>query len=207
MYPDHIHEEISLLAITYGGMMMETMINSTGWRDWYKASDQTPMYEYLKTVLKVLSFQSGSGKRWLLKSPQHVEQLPTLCKVFPDATVICTHRDPVSVTASGITMMAYTARMSIQPHHLKRVGLYWADRFEDMFRSYASERDAVPASQSIDVLFHEFMADDVGMVKRIYELADQPFTPELQAAMDQFCLLYTSPSPRDATLSRMPSSA
>ena len=31
----------------------------------------------------------------------------------------------------------------------------------------------------------------------------------LSAAMDQYeiCLLYTSPSPRDATLSRMPSSA
>ena len=26
-------------------------------------------------------------------------------------------------------------------------------------------------------------------------------------AMNKFCLLYTSPSPRDATLSRMPSSA
>lgn len=186
MYPDHIHEEISLLAIAYGGMMMETMINSTSWRDYYNASDQTPMYEYLKTLLKVLGFQSGGGKRWLLKSPQHVEQLPTLHKVFPDATVVCTHRDPVSVTTSGITMMAYTARMSIQPQHLKRVGLYWSDRFESMFRSYAADRDAVPANQSIDVLFHEFMADDVGMVKRIYELADQPFTPELQAAMDQF---------------------
>ena len=29
----------------------------------------------------------------------------------------------------------------------------------------------------------------------------------VQEASDSFCLLYTSPSPRDATLSRMPSSA
>ena len=38
--------------------------------------------------------------------------------------------------------------------------------------------------------------------------ADQPIPPELQALIDEWsCLLYTSPSPRDATLSRMPSSA
>ena len=30
---------------------------------------------------------------------------------------------------------------------------------------------------------------------------------DIQINMDMFCLLYTSPSPRDATLSRMPSSA
>ena len=33
-------------------------------------------------------------------------------------------------------------------------------------------------------------------------------TPEIQRLKEQYgCLLYTSPSPRDATLSRMPSSA
>ena len=43
------------------------------------------------------------------------------------------------------------------------------------------------------------------------EAVDEAFTQELQASLDQqlveFCLLYTSPSPRDRTRSRMPSSA
>ena len=34
--------------------------------------------------------------------------------------------------------------------------------------------------------FDEFMADDVGMVKRIYEVAGQPMTDEAQAAMTAF---------------------
>ena len=38
--------------------------------------------------------------------------------------------------------------------------------------------------------------------------ADQAFeASEAEAMLQQLCLLYTSPSPRDATLSRMPSSA
>ena len=31
--------------------------------------------------------------------------------------------------------------------------------------------------------------------------------PDVSTAVEKICLLYTSPSPRDATLSRMPSSA
>lgn len=185
MYTDHVHEEISLLGVGFGGMTFETMFRSTEWRDWYLASDQTPQYEFMKTVLKVLTFLRG-GERWLLKSPQHVEQFGPLMSVFPDATVVITHRDPVSVTASGITMMAYTARMSEKPEWVRGVGTYWVDRFERMFRGFVAGRDLVPEAQSLDVRFDEFMADDVAMVERIYELADQPFGDDVKSGMDAF---------------------
>ena len=42
---------------------------------------------------------------------------------------------------------------------------------------------------------------------RVDHLADETAASEQQAAPSEDCLLYTSPSPRDATLSRMPSSA
>ena len=48
------------------------------------------------------------------------------------------------------------------------------------------DRDVLPADQTIDVRFDEFMADDVAMVERIYALAGQPFTPDVRAAMDAF---------------------
>ena len=52
------------------------------WRDYYLAHDQTPHYEYLRTQLKALQFLRG-GRRWLLKSPQHLEQLPVLDARLP----------------------------------------------------------------------------------------------------------------------------
>jgi hypothetical protein len=55
-----------------------------------------------------------------------------------------------------------------------------------MLRSCADERDVLPAGQSIDVPFDEFMADDVAMVGRIYELAGQPMTDGARAAMQTF---------------------
>jgi len=155
------------------------------YRDWYKATDQTPHYRYLKTVLQVLQFLRG-GARWVLKTPQHLEQFGPLTTVFPDATVVVTHRDPVSVTASTATMMAYTARTHQDKVDLAVIGRYWADRVEDLFRACVRDRELLPAGQSIDVLFHDFMADDVATVERIYALAGQPFTADVRRAMDAF---------------------
>lgn len=185
MTVDHVHEEIQLLAIDFSTMLFETTAAMPSWRDYYLAHDQTPHYEYMRTVLKVIQWLRG-GDRWVLKSPQHIEQFAALRATFPDATFVVTHRDPVSVTTSVATMITYTARLSherVDPHF---IGGYWADRIERMLRSCADERDVLPAGQSIDVPFDEFMADDVAMVGRIYELAGQPMTDGARAAMQAF---------------------
>jgi hypothetical protein len=185
MTPDEVHEEINLLAMDVSSMFFETMAPMPTWRDYYRSTDQTPAYEYLKRVLKVLQFLRG-GDRWVLKSPQHLEQFGPLSTVFPDATFVVTHRDPVSVTKSLTTMMTYLARLNLETVDPKVVGGYWADRLETMLRACVRDRELLPADRSIDVLFGEFMADDVAMVERIYAIAGQPFTPQVKAAMDGF---------------------
>ena len=114
------------------------------------------------------------GTRWVLKTPQHLEQFPALVDTFPDATFVVTHRDPVSVTASMVTMIAYTARLTRDRVDVEDMGCYWADRLERMLRRCADERDVLPADRTIDVHFDEFMADDLAMVARVYDLAGQP---------------------------------
>ncbi|MCE2513228.1 MAG: sulfotransferase [Acidimicrobiia bacterium] len=184
MYTAHVHEEVQLQMPAFGGMLWETILHDERFRDWYLATDQTPWYEWMRTVLKVCTHVGGG--RWVLKSPQHVEQLGPLMAAFPDATVLCTHRDPVAVTKSIATMLAYTARTSARPECLIDVAHYWIDRVERMFRAYAAGRDLVPSEQSMDVHFNEFMQDDVAMVARVYGLAGRPFTPEVRGAMDAF---------------------
>jgi hypothetical protein len=185
MTVDHAHEEIQLLAIAGSTMLFETMAPTASWRDWYMSTDQTPAYLYLRSILQVLQWLRGP-QRWVLKSPQHLEQFGPLQRVFPDATFVVTHRDPVSVTASMCTMLSYSGRMSVErvdPHYY---GRYWSERLERMLASCVRDRDVLPASQSADIRFDEFMADDISMVRCIYELADQPFTAETDAAMGAF---------------------
>jgi hypothetical protein len=185
MTTDHVHEEIQLLAIDFSTMLFETMAVMPSWRDWYKATDQTPTYRYLRTVLQVLQWLRG-GDRWVLKSPQHLEQFHPLLAAFPDATVVITHRDPVAITVSVATMIAYTARLSHARVEPRRIGAYWAARVEDMLHSCVDDRDDLPPSQAVDVRFHDFMADEVAMVERIYATANQSMTAEARAAMAAF---------------------
>ena len=110
MTVDHVHEEIQLLAIDFSSMLFETIAPMPSWRDDYLARDQRPSYAYLKKILQALQWLRG-GTRWVLKSPQHLEQFPALRDTFPDATFVVTHRDPVSVTASMLTMLAYSLRL------------------------------------------------------------------------------------------------
>ncbi len=185
MTVEHVHEEIQLLAIAGSTMLFETSAVLPTWREWYVGHDQTPAYEYLVRVLQCCQWLRG-GERWVLKSPQHLEQIPALLDVFPDATFVFTHRDPVSVIASNATMIAYTARFSAQSPDPVRIGHYWADRIEEMLRAGMRDHALLPVDRTIDVAFDEFMADDLAMVERIYAVAQQPFTDAARAAMESF---------------------
>ena len=85
-----------------------------------------------------------------------------------------------------VTMVAYSARLSRDRVDLEGIGRYWADRLERMLRRCADERDVLPADQTIDVHFDEFMADDMAMVGRVYELAGQPLDERARASMASF---------------------
>ncbi len=179
------HEEIHLLAIDFSTMFFETLAYVPDWATYYRAHDQTPHYRYMRTVLQALQHLTGD-QRWVLKSPQHIEQFGPLLEVFPDATFVVTHRDPVNIVTSMATMVAYTARMNVDTVEPAVLGNYWADRIEVMLRACARDRDLLPAAQTIDVRFDEFMADDLAMVRRIYALADQPFEGPAEAAMAEY---------------------
>ena len=185
MAPHEIHEEVQLLAIDFSTMLFEASYPVPAYRDWYTAADQTASYAYLKRLLKVLQWLRG-GERWILKSPQHLEQLGPLLSIFPDATIVQTHRDPVRVTASFVTLGAYGLRISvggIDPH---KIGRYWADRIERMLNASVRDRDGVPKDQVIDCRFHEFMADQKGMLRRIYATAGRLFDDALEHRFDTY---------------------
>ena len=123
----------------------------------------------------------------MLKSPQHLEQFPALFATFPDATFVVTHRDPVSVTASMVTMIAYTLAATRHRVDVEGFGrLLGRSPRNACCASCVADRDVLPAEQTIDVHFDEFMADDMGMVRRVYALAGQPLDEPAPAAMAAF---------------------
>jgi hypothetical protein len=185
MTTEHVHEEIQLLANDFSTMFMETLAHVPRWTDYYLAHDQTSTYEYLTTQLKALQFLRG-GRRWLLKSPQHLEQLPVLDKVFPGMAVVCTHRDPVPVAISMVAMLVYSARMHRSQVPVEEIAAAWMDRLEIMLAALIRERGVIAPERSIDVRFADFMADELGVAEQVFALVDEPVTDEARAAMADY---------------------
>jgi hypothetical protein len=182
MTTEHVHEEIQLLANDFSTMFLETLAHVPRWTDYYLAHDQTSTYEYLAIQLKALQFLRG-GNRWLLKSPQHLEQLPVLDKVFPGVAVVCTHRDPVPVAISMVAMLTYSARMHRSPVPVEEIAAGWIDRLALMLNALVRDRDAIGPERSIDVTFDDFMADELGVAERVYGLVGESVTDDARAAI------------------------
>jgi hypothetical protein len=187
MEPDHIHEELELMGPDYASYNFEWLSMSPRWRDHYFASDQTPHYRYLKRVLQLLQWQRGEpGRRWVLKCPQHLEQLSVLMEVFPDATVVFTHRDPVAVIQSTITMQAYTQRMQ-RPHvEMQWLRDYWISRIERLLRACVRDRGRVPSERSVDCPFQLFMREPWQILEEVYAKAGLPLPPETRARLQHY---------------------
>ena len=185
MTAEHTHEEIELAGIDFSSMLFENYALVPKWRDYYLAHDQRPHYAYIKRVLQAMQGPDET-RRWILKSPQHMEQLPALRETFPDATFVLPHRDPVSILISLATMMSYTARMSRDVVEPAAFSEYWGDRLERMLKACVRDYAALPAEQVVDVTFDEFMADDFGTVAKIYALAGQPFEGTAEKAIRDY---------------------
>jgi hypothetical protein len=178
-------EEIWLLGMDFATMLPEASWNVPSFRHWYERADLRGGYRYLRRMLQILSWYRA-GDRWLLKSPQHLEQIPILAETFPRAVFVQTHRDPVSVTTSFASMVAYTRRTSQSHPDPKAIGAYWSDRIETMLRRSAEDRPPVIADRFVDVQFRDLNEDPVAVVRRIYEVADRELTPAAEAAMRAF---------------------
>ncbi|MDG5485598.1 sulfotransferase family protein [Mycolicibacterium gadium] len=185
MTTDHVHEEIQLLANDFSTMLFETLGHVPAWRDYYLSHDQTSHYEYLAVQLKALQFLRG-GRRWLLKSPQHLEQLPVLNAVFPGVIVVFTHRDPVPVVLSMLAMLTYSARMHCYPVPVREIAATWIDRLELMLNALVRDRAVIAPERSVDVRFDDFMADEMGVVERIYDLAGEPLADDARTSIQDY---------------------
>ena len=184
-FPEAIEEEVEILDLDFAAYVLEWHARVPGWRDFYLGLDQARHYGYMKSVLQALTFLRGP-RTWVLKSPQHCEQLRPLMATFPDATVAFTHRDPVAVIQSTITMMAYSDRLrrrSIEPQWLLE---YWTDRVERLLSACVRDRDTVPTDRSVDIAFHHLNGHEIGLLEDLYSRAGVDLTSKARKAFQAY---------------------
>lgn len=144
---DDLADDQELQGLAFGSYSLEWHAHVPGWRDYYLAEDQTPVYRYLKRGMQALSFIRGPT-RWVIKCPQHVEQLPALARVFPDALLVVTCRPRLQIEASMRRMVDYIGQHTRARPVPSR---YWPARFETMKDRYDRNIHLFPGRLELDL--------------------------------------------------------
>ncbi len=171
-------EEIQLCSMTFSSMLWESEFVAPSFSKWYRRVDQTPSYQFAKTLLKILQWQQRRAtaregaspprpSRWVLKSPQHISQLQQAAKVFPDAHLVVTSRDTQAVVRSALPLLAYTLGTQSDRVDLEAHAERWMDRLEEMLAAKDAWMRAVMTSDSnegvygdaIELPFESYMGD------------------------------------------------
>ncbi len=129
-------------------------------------------------------------QRWLLKAPSHLNYLPTLFKVFPDARVVLTHRDPLKAQASVANLAGtfYWMRSDkpmdvaafeglLSPEHMAAR----LDRVIDWL-----EAGAIPREQCANSLYADLVDQPLEAIRRIYRQIGLGLTPEVEREMIRY---------------------
>ncbi|MAY36076.1 MAG: sulfotransferase, partial [Spongiibacteraceae bacterium] len=179
-----VEEEVGLIQHAFSSQLFEVMTYIPSFAEHLMQHDQTYAYEYMVRLMKIVSWWRGDDDRpWVLKTPQHMQDLDSLIKVFPDARLICSHRDPIRAVGSACSM-TWNAMVrdtdSVDPHW---VGREWLDKTDAMLRKTLEVRSGVPAQQQTDVLYADINRDWRAAIKGIYDFLDRPLTDEALANM------------------------
>ena len=159
---------------------------------WMWDNDQTPAYEYLKRMLKFIQWQKrqrgevASAGRWVLKTPHHLRQIDVLFKVFPDARVIQTHRDPLQTIPSIASFNATLWQVYGQDVDPKRAGQQWSNIFARGMRETMAFRDRHGAGKFLDIWFSDTLSKPLEVVRAIYAFTGLTFPEGIQDRMQVY---------------------
>lgn len=173
-------EEIHLMEGSFDNMLSWVFSRVPSFYLHFTTCDTRPMYGYLHTLLQYLQWQDGGGRGrpWILKSPTHIGDMPTLMATFPDAIIVHCHRNPRQVIPSFAALISAGRRIGSDHVDPVEVGQdmlrYWADQLD----RYLVVRQQLPKDTVLDLRFDEIRKDVVGAVARIYAKAGRPLTPE-----------------------------
>lgn len=185
MDPWRIEEDIEIHAADFSGYYPEHLFqHAAQWRDYYLDHDQTPHYEFQKLAMQVMTY-FRPGERWVTKYPAHIENIPALLNVFPDAILVETHRDPVGAVLSNATMATYMARMWQNDTNPTLHMNYWRDLCSRLVTAGMRDRHLI-TEQVVDVPYREFVNDNWTAVNAVYDTIGMEITDEARTEIQTF---------------------
>lgn len=126
--------------------------------------------QYFKQILQYIQWQRGTeGQRpWVLKSPLHIGNLDALFRVFPDAYVVHTYRDPLVAVPSNCRIVEVFRQLLTHDIDLAELGAEQLDCWSQILNRHLQQRDRLNNGRIFDVHYEDIHKDVVQVVREIY---------------------------------------
>ena len=132
---DSPEECTDITAHVFQSLRFDAMYRVPSYNSWLERRGFLDAYRFHRRFLQHLDAQLP-GRRWILKSPDHVFALDDIRRVYPDAHLVLVHRDPVRVLASVAKLTEVLRRpfaRSVDPLEIGReVSASWTDGAQRM---------------------------------------------------------------------------
>jgi hypothetical protein len=180
-------EEALLAQSTFDRLgVLNWMYDVPGYHRWLQPRDQTDAYRYLADQLRYLQWQDGGrrGRPWVLKAPGHTANIETLLDVFPRATIVHCHRDPVVVLPSFCRLVELIWRTRGHRENPHRVGEFLLDLLPgELARNLEQRARLGSGAPIVDLRFDDIVNDPFRVIGEIHERHGSVLTDASRAAM------------------------
>jgi hypothetical protein len=182
MVAGEVDECLEVLKHSFVSNRFGASFDLPGYDRWWLKQDERPAYRYYADVIRLIG-ADAPHQRWLLKNPGHVWSLGALLEVFPDACVVHTHRDPAKAIPSVCSTEEAARPLGdgpgTDPQALgRREVALWS---KAMHRTMEVRKTR--SGHFFDVFHHEFHADPLGVVRRIYQRFGLELSPNTEVKM------------------------
>jgi len=166
-------ECVHFLAYDFAGPHWSMLYDTptfTGWQLEHVDPMLARVYRLHRRMLQ--TFQHGSEpRRWLLKSPGHLQTLAQVFAEYPDAKVIHTHRDPRRFIASLVSLLAVLRFTRSDRVDIAALGPMMELTYQMFLEQVIDQRESgvIPNARIVDSHFLDLMADPVASLRRLYE--------------------------------------
>jgi hypothetical protein len=180
-------ECVAMWASQFWGDVFGTPYHIPSYRRWTLEHGAAEAYRWHHQFLQHMQSEYAL-ERWVLKTPPHLAYLDQLVAQYPDAALVWTHRDPMSVIGS-LSSLSCTLRsaMSDQIDPVK-TGKHESEYFAGLLARGVAQREAMQDQESrfFDVAFSDIITDPVSVIERMYAHFGFAFSDELRQRMQRY---------------------